>query len=210
MWGRLPTKHGASEVRSRSGKSLAPARGSDRNLAGSDRILAGSDRSGDRKGAVPPLPLVTAILEDYASRGVFRSFSAGPSQNGKALFRMVWHHDRRLELLVDARKKTLCFAQLLPSVPTQSAMHRDLRAFIASRHSGDLPAHRRVDAAKTRLRIVSRGGNISLTASVIDGDFEYAVPKLIHTVHEIFLTFLVDGPYYEYMVEHLGLEQDRY
>jgi hypothetical protein len=74
----------------------------------------------------------------------------------------------------------------------------------------DLPAHRRVDAAKAHLSTGNRRGNFSLTIIVNDGDFEYAVRKLIHTVHEIFLTFLVDGPYYEYMVEHLGLEQDRY
>ena len=123
---------------------------------------------------------------------------------------MVWHHDRRFELLVDARQKTLTFPDLLPSVPTQSAMHRNLRAFVESRHSAELPNHRRVDAAKARLRIGSRRGDISLTISVLDGDFEYAVRKLIHAVHEIFLTFLVDGPYYEYMVEHLGLEQDKY
>jgi hypothetical protein len=154
--------------------------------------------------------LVTSILEDYASRGVFRGFSAGPSKDCTTLFRMVWHHDRRFELLLDARKKTLCFAALLPAVPRNSAMYRDLKAFIETRHSEDLPAHRRVDAAKARFRGGNRGSNFSLTIIVKGGDFEYAARQLIHTVHEIFLTFLVDGPYYEYMVEHLGLEQDKY
>lgn len=123
---------------------------------------------------------------------------------------MVWHYDRRFELLLDARKKTLCFPALLPAVPANPGMHRDLKNFIEFRHSEDLPDHRRVDAAKARLRSGNRRGHISLTITVNDGDFEYAVRRLIHTVHEIFLTFLVDGPYYEYMVEHLGLEQDKY
>ena len=34
--------------------------------------------------------------------------------------------------------------------------------------------------------------------------------KIIQIVHEIFMVFLVDGPYYEYMVEQLGLDPDRY
>jgi hypothetical protein len=123
---------------------------------------------------------------------------------------MVWHHDRPFELVLDAGKKTLCFPALLPAVPTNSGMYRDLQGFIESRHAEELPEHRRVDAAKARLRSSHRRRNISLAITVIDGDFEYAVRKLIHTVHEIFLTFLVEGPYYEYMVEQLGLEQDKY
>lgn len=42
------------------------------------------------------------------------------------------------------------------------------------------------------------------------GDWDYVTRKLIHLVHEIFLGFLVDGGYYEYMVAHLGLDPDRY
>ncbi|HXB70574.1 MAG TPA: hypothetical protein VNY05_20240 [Candidatus Acidoferrales bacterium] len=154
--------------------------------------------------------LVTAILEDYAARGVFRGFSSGPPENGIALFRMVWHYDRQVALLLDTRKKTLSFPALLPAVQANSVMYQDLKSFIASRHSEELPDHRRIDPAKARLRNANRRGTISLTITLNDGDFEYAARKLIHTVHEIFLTFLVEGPYYEYMVDHLGLEQDKY
>ena len=153
---------------------------------------------------------MTAILEDYAARGVFRGFSAGPAKDGRALFRMVWHHDRQFELVLDTREKTLRFPALLPAVAANSTMRRDLQNFIESRQSEEVPEHRRVDAARARLRIGNRRGDLSLTVRVNDGDFEYGVRKLIHTVHEIFLTFLVEGPYYEYMVEHLGLEEDRY
>jgi hypothetical protein len=44
----------------------------------------------------------------------------------------------------------------------------------------------------------------------MDADFDYATRKMIHTVHEIFMVFLVDGSYFEYMVEQLGLDPDRY
>ena len=53
-------------------------------------------------------------------------------------------------------------------------------------------------------------GRVSITLTVKDGDFDYATRKIIQIVHEIFLIFLVDGPYFEYMVKHLGLDEDQY
>ena len=102
------------------------------------------------------------------------------------------------------------FPAVLPAVPADSNMYRELRAFLASRHSGALPEHRRIDPAKARLSCGNRNGNVSVTLTVKDGDFEYAARKLINTIHEIFLVFLTDGPYYEYLVEQLGLDQDKY
>ena len=89
-------------------------------------------------------------------------------------------------------------------------MYRELKRFIESRHSEELPTHRRVDPARASLRRANRRGMVSTGISIRDQDFEYATRKLIHTVHEIFLVFLREGPYYEYMVEHLGLDADRY
>jgi hypothetical protein len=34
--------------------------------------------------------------------------------------------------------------------------------------------------------------------------------KLIRLVYEIFLTFLLDGRYYEYLVENFNLDPDRF
>jgi len=56
----------------------------------------------------------------------------------------------------------------------------------------------------------SQRGTVSITLSVKDGDFDYGTRKIIQIVHEIFLIFLEDGPYFEYMMEHLGLDPDRY
>ena len=156
------------------------------------------------------LSKVTGVLEEYASKGVFRGFSAGPAEKGRATFRMVWHHDRKFELLVDVSKKTMRFPAVLPAVPAHSSMYRDFKAFLASRHSDQLPAHRRIDPAKAHLSCGNRERNVSVTLTVKDGDFEYGARKLIHTIHEIFMVFLTDGPYYEYLVEQLGLDQDKY
>lgn len=154
--------------------------------------------------------LVTGILEGYAAKAVFRGFSAHPGARGQASYRMIWHHDRPFEMFLDVGKKTLQFPEVLPGVPPRSAMYRELKAFLKLKQSEDLPEHRRVNPAKARLASGTKRGTVSITIRVEDGDFDYAARKIIHIVHEIFLIFLVDGPYFEYMVEQLGLDEDRY
>jgi hypothetical protein len=123
---------------------------------------------------------------------------------------MVWHYDRPFELHLDAPNKTLRFPALLPGVPARSEMYRALQAFVKERQAPELPEHRRVDPAQARLALANQKGAVSLTLTVKGSGFEYAARKIIQVVHEIFLIFLVDGPYYEYMVEHLGLDPDRF
>jgi len=154
--------------------------------------------------------VVTEILEGYAAKAVFRGFSAHPGGKGHAVYRMIWHHDRRFEMLLDVEQKTLQFPEVLPGVPARSPMYRELREFLKVRQSEEMPEHRRVNPAKARLASGNKRGTVSVTVTANDGDFDYATRKIIHIVHEIFLIFLVDGPYFEYMVEHLGLDEDRY
>jgi hypothetical protein len=151
---------------------------------------------------------VNAILEGYAERGVFRGFSRGPDSNRKASFRLLWHRDRLFELIVDLDRHTLRFPLVLPQVDPKSTMYRKFKEFLKSRQSEEMPEHRRIDTRKARVRSLNRSGSVSLTLEVQDGDYEYGARRLIHLVHEIYLAFLVDGPYYEYMVEHLGLDPD--
>jgi len=157
-----------------------------------------------------PVALVTRILEEYAEKAVFRGFSVHPKTGGKAAYKMVWHYDRPFELLLDAPKRTLRFPAVLPGVPARSAMYRDLRAFLNERHSAEVPEHRRVNPVKARVTLSNKMGVVSLTLRVKDDDFEYATRKIIQIVHEIFLIFLVDGSYFDYMVEQLGLDPDRF
>jgi hypothetical protein len=166
-----------------------------------------SGRSLTKKKA--PVDIVSAVLEGYAEKALFRSFSADKGR-GKATYRMVWHYDRPFELLLDVPNKTLRFPAVLPGVPARSEMYRALRAFLKDRQSPELPEHRRVDPAKARLALANQKGAVSLTLALKDSDFEYAARKIIQIVHEIFLTFLVDGPYFEYTIEQLGLDPDRF
>ena len=154
---------------------------------------------------------VAETLEGYARRGVFRGYSQEPEiRDGRCTFKLRWHHGRLFELIFDARRNTLRFPRLLPNVPTDSSMYRELRRFIEQRHSPELLEHRRIDASKAVASPSNRRGNVALTMRLRAGDDEYVVRKLIHLVHEIFLVFLQDGRYYEYMVENFDLEPDRF
>jgi len=153
--------------------------------------------------------LIGGILENYAARAVFRGFSRGPERKGRATYRLLWHRDQFFELILDVPRKTIKFPVVLPQVPADSAMYREFREFVDSRFSEDVPEHRRVDRSKVRAQVGNRTGNISLTLTVLDEDFDYAVRKLIHLVHEVYLDFLMDGRYYDYMIETFNLDPDK-
>ena len=122
---------------------------------------------------------------------------------------MLWHRDQLFELILDVPRKTLRFPVVLPEVPADSAMYGEFKEFIASRFSEAMPEHRRLDPKKVRIRPGNRSAAVSLTLTALDGDFDYSVRKLIHLVHEVYMDFLLDGRYYEYMVETFNLDPDR-
>jgi hypothetical protein len=153
--------------------------------------------------------VVAAALTVYAERRVFQGFSRGPAAGGKATFRIAWHRGRVFELALDAHKGTLRLPQVLTGVPADSTMYRDLKAFIKVRQSADLPDHRRIDSGRAQVRTYNRDGNILLVLTVLDRDVAYGVQKLIHLVHELYMTFLADGNYFEYLVETFDLDPDR-
>ena len=162
------------------------------------------------KAADVHIEAVAEALEHYARRGVFRGFSRGTVQKGRAHFRMIWHRDRAFDFVLDLDKHTIRFPVVLPKVPANSAMYQELKAFIKSRHSDELPTHRRIDSRKAQVQASNRAGNVSLTLRVNHGDYAYGTRQLIHLVHEIFMTFLLDGRYYEYMVETFDLDPDKW
>ncbi|MBI2825528.1 MAG: hypothetical protein HYX69_12665 [Planctomycetia bacterium] len=156
-----------------------------------------------------PILLVGETLAGYAKRGVFRGFSEGAVRGGKATFRIVWHRERVFEVTVDAKKRELRFPEVLTGVAAGSTMYRELRQFVSERQSDELPAHRRIDSRRARIRVSNRGGNVAIALSGLDDDYAYLVRKLVHLVHEIFMVFLIEGSYLEYMVEAFDLDPDR-
>jgi hypothetical protein len=112
------------------------------------------------------------------------------------------------DLVLDPKRGTLRFACVLPNVPPDSAMYREFREFVRSRHGEELPGHRRIDKTRAEVRPYNRTGDIALTLRVKDGDYDYGAEKLVHLVHEIYLDFLCDGRYRDYMIANLGLDPD--
>lgn len=161
------------------------------------------------KTAASPVDVVAGVLAGYAERRVFRGFSRSRTSGTKASFQIAWHRGRVFELTYDARTDTLRLPDLLTDVPADLSMHEDLKAFIRARQADELPDHRRLDARKVQIRTYDRGGNVLLVMKVKDGDREYAVCKLVHLVNEIYLTFLADGKYFDYLVETFDLDPDR-
>ena len=170
--------------------------------ASAPRLMTTSRRNGSR------IDVVADALESYARRGVFRGFSRGDVRNGRAVFRMVWHWNRDFDLIFDSNHGIMRFPLLLPDVSGNSKLYRDLKEFIKSRQSAQLPDHRRIDSKKAKVGCSVRGGHVSVALTVRSGDYEYCARKLINLVHEIFLVFLADS-YYDYMVHAFELDPDR-
>lgn len=152
--------------------------------------------------------VVDRALQEYARKGVFRGYSPGETRGTRTCFKVAWHRDQLFECILDTRRNTIRFPVVLPEAPAKSELYGALKDYVKARHSNELPEHRRIDSERAGVRIFNRGGNVSLTMTVKDGDYEYAVRKLIHLVHEIYLDFLSDGRFYDYMVEVLGVDPD--
>jgi hypothetical protein len=143
-------------------------------------------------------------MEDYAKRGVFRGFNKLPIRRGVAAFQMIWHWDRRFDVIARPRTKTITIPVLLSAVPARSSLYRDFKAFVKSSQANSLAPHRRIDKRKVRVQCIKQLGNVSLRMLVRDSDYGYALQRLIHLVHETYLIFLPCGLYHDYMVEEFG------
>ena len=151
---------------------------------------------------------IAVLLEGYAARGVFRGFSCGVPVAGRETFKMLWHRDQQFQLEVNMQAKTLRFPLVLPQVPAKSSMYREFRQFVTEQQAEGRLEHRRIDPAKVKIACSNRAGNVGLTITAIDGDLEYSIRKLIGLVQEIYMVFLYDGRYYDYMIEIFDLDPD--
>jgi hypothetical protein len=149
---------------------------------------------------------VTSLLESYATRGVFRGFAVSAASAKRATYRLTWHRERVFELTVDVARGTLRLPSMLPAVSPE--MFRELKAWVAGRMSEDVPEHRRMDPGRVSVRVSLRNGEPALTVRSLDCDLDYAVRKVVALVHEIYLEFLHDGRYYEWLVETFDLDPD--
>jgi hypothetical protein len=65
-----------------------------------------------------------------------------------------------------------------------------------------------VDPERAAIKASNRLGSVSISLEVLDSDFKYGIKKAVNLAHEIYMDFVKSGPYYEYMLENLGLSVD--
>jgi hypothetical protein len=166
---------------------------------------AGTVSSAD---AQQPVDLVTGILEGYASRGVFAGFRRNKRQPRKADFTVLWHFRRVFSIQLDETKASLTLTGLLPQVSAAPNLRAELANYLRQYAAPERLPHRRIDPEKARVTCYVRNDTLSLRVAVQDGDFEYATRRLVHLVNELFLDFLRDARYVDYMVAHLGMNPE--
>ena len=152
--------------------------------------------------------LVGDLLQEYAEKGFFRSFSRHGGRGRSAEFRLLWHRDQLFQWVWDGAKQTLRISCVLPAVPAQSSMYRQFKAWLKARQDDVLPPHRRCDRNKVALKSYNRGGDVALTLHVLDGDVKYGVKKLVGLVNEIYLDFLSSGLYFDWLLQTFDLDPD--
>jgi hypothetical protein len=151
---------------------------------------------------------VRALLQHYATRGAFRSFSE-VRRSGRLLeFQFLWFRDVRFRVTYNPESRTLTFVDVLPAIPARSAMDRHLRAFIASRSDKSLPEHRRVDLKKVGVSVSNRKSAISVAFALRPRQIDYGARKAVHLIHEVLMDFLNDSQYVEYNIDHFNLNPE--
>lgn len=113
-----------------------------------------------------------------------------------------------MDLTVDASVGRLGMTGVLPGIDSKSAMYRQLRAWLRDQQSGRLPAHRGLDPTRAKLSGYNRQGQLNLYLHSHDRDWPYATRRMVHLVNELYLDFLSDGRYYDWVVETFDLDPD--
>jgi hypothetical protein len=148
------------------------------------------------------------LLQEYAGRGIFRSFSRHGQRGERAEYRLLWHRNQLFQWVWNERRQSLRISCVLPGVPADSSMYRDFKHWLRARQDTALPEHRRCDPDKIRLKTYNRAGDVALTLQLLDGDVEYGVRRLVALVNEIYLDFLSSGRYFDWLLETFELDPD--
>jgi len=152
------------------------------------------------------LNVVRKNLQVYADRGVIRGLNEVKPRNGKQSFTFVWLGDRPLEFVIDTEAALLSFKRLLPNVDSNSELYSELKRFLKSRTSRDLPKHRRLDAKRAEVLWINRAGTVSIILKVRNNQYAYGLNRLVNLVHELFVQLNDSHP--DYMCENFDVPQE--
>jgi len=168
-----------------------------------------SPKSRIQKPGPSDLASIRALLQHYAARGAFRSFSETTGTSAAlATFQFLWFRDVKFTVSYRRSTRTLTFVDFLPAVPARSAMDRQLRAFIISRSDKALPDHRRVDLNKVGVSVLNRNATISVAFKLQAKHIEYGTRKAVHLIHEVLMDFLNEPEYVQYNIDYFNLNPE--
>lgn len=147
---------------------------------------------------------VSAALQTYADRGVFRGFRATPLARGRVEYQFLWLTKKPMTAVFDPLRRRLTFPSVLPHVDRHIAA--DMKAIVDARRSRSVPAHKRIDARKCRLAATVRNGDLSLTADIRGANHDYAVSRALNVINEMFVALHEHHP--AYLIERFGISTE--
>jgi hypothetical protein len=153
--------------------------------------------------------IVTAVLQKYADRGVFRGFSVARRARGRYQYTFTWLMQRPFTLTYDPAHRLLSFDSLFPQIAARSAMANVLRGIVAERSSRRVPAHKRLDGRRVQAdcAVARRRFTLAMRVRGAPGAHEeYAVRQLLNLVNELFLA--LHETYPDYLIAHFGLSSE--
>src|SRR6201987_1507422 len=89
--------------------------------------------------AAEELDAVDAVLNNYASRGVFQDYRMKRQKNGTGEYNFGWLYGQPFTLTCDLRRQRLLLIDLLPGVQRESLMHKQIKAFLKGRAAVEVP-----------------------------------------------------------------------
>ena len=146
--------------------------------------------------------VITATLQQYADRGVFRGFRAEQGRGGRVRYTFSWLTRVPMSVVFDPARNVLSFPAAFHGIEPRSPIVGDLKAMIEGRSDRRLPAHKRLDLRKARVACSRRKDTVSLALTIKGTHHEYAVRNALNLVNELFL--LLHQTYPEYLIDHFG------
>jgi hypothetical protein len=149
---------------------------------------------------------IDETLQSYADRGVFRGFSAADRPRGLRRYQFLWLTRRPMTVTLEPHKRVLTFDAIFPDVEKVPGLAAALGRRVRGATAHGLPAHRRVDGRRVRLRSLVRKGAGSLRVEVRGQNGQYAVKRALGLVNDLFNH--LQECYPDYLIAHFGLSAE--
>src|SRR5262245_5474724 len=95
---------------------------------------------------------VSASLQRYADRGVFRGLSTSAGKGGRLEFRFLWLTRTPMHVTYDPRTSVLRFARLMPNAAGVPSLVAGVKRVVDEHLGPTVPEHRRVNKRRALVR----------------------------------------------------------